>query len=82
MIRRCNNVGVRIYPDIVINHMTALGGTGTANSTSTAESYPAVPYSQEDFHPNCLVSNYNDANNVRNCELVGLKDLDQVLMLN
>ncbi|GLH05679.1 Alpha amylase, partial [Gryllus bimaculatus] len=39
--------------------------------------YPAVSYSSENFHSTCSVNNYNDANNVRNCELSGLHDLDQ-----
>ena len=28
MIDRCNAVGVRIYPDVVINHMCGDGGYG------------------------------------------------------
>uniref|UniRef100_A0A1A9UR93 Uncharacterized protein n=1 Tax=Glossina austeni TaxID=7395 RepID=A0A1A9UR93_GLOAU len=39
--------------------------------------YPAIPYSYFDFHAPCSVNNYNDAREVRNCEPVGLKDLDQ-----
>jgi alpha-amylase len=26
MVRRCNAVGVRIYPDVIINHMSATSG--------------------------------------------------------
>ncbi|KAH8372746.1 hypothetical protein KR009_004293, partial [Drosophila setifemur] len=80
MVRRCNNVGVRIYVDVVFNHMAADGGTtGTGGSTSSpsTKSYPAVPYSSLDFNPTCTISNYNDAVQVRNCELVGLRDLNQ-----
>ena len=87
----------RIYADIVINHMTGGGsGTGTAGSSWNAggssssdyggQSYPAVPYGQNDFHPpgsssrqcstsNMEIQNYNDANQVRSCRLVGLRDL-------
>lgn len=56
------------------------GATGTGGSTADTGSkyYPAVPYGSNDFHSSCTINNYNDANNVRNCELVGLKDLDQV----
>ncbi|XP_018335150.1 alpha-amylase-like isoform X1 [Agrilus planipennis] len=81
MVRRCNNVGVRIYADAVINHMTGdrgdAVGTGSSTAATSSEEYPAVPYHAEHFHPSCSVNNYNDANNVRNCELSGLKDLDQ-----
>lgn len=79
MIRRCNRVGIRIYVDAVINHMTASGGRGTAGSTCTPKNYPGVPYIERDFHASCSIENYNDAGNVRVCELVGLQDLDQVL---
>ncbi|KPU77312.1 uncharacterized protein Dana_GF27675 [Drosophila ananassae] len=80
MVRRCNNAGVRIYVDVVFNHMAADGGTyGTGGSTASpsSKSYPGVPYSSLDFNPTCAISNYNDANQVRNCELVGLRDLNQ-----
>ncbi|XP_061389344.1 alpha-amylase 1-like [Musca vetustissima] len=81
MVKRCNNVGVRIYVDIVFNHMAAshasVVGTGGSKADPNSKSYPAVPYSSTDFHATCGISNYNDVNQVRNCELVGLKDLDQ-----
>ena len=32
MIDRCNAVGVKIYPDAVINHMCGVGGTGKGTS--------------------------------------------------
>ena len=81
MVKRCNAVGVRIYVDVVFNHMTgdhsnAVGTGGTTASTSS-KSYPGVPYSSLDFHPSCAINNYGNVNQVRNCELVGLKDLDQ-----
>ncbi|XP_060527356.1 alpha-amylase-like [Cylas formicarius] len=78
MVRRCNQVGIRIYVDLVVNHMAATSGTGTAGSNCDAGSkwYPAVSYSNENFHGSCDID-YNDANSIRNCELSGLKDLDQ-----
>lgn len=81
MVKRCNAVDVRIYVDIVVNHMTAdvspaIGTAGSTANTST-RSYPAVPYSIIDFHPICAINNYNNAIEVRNCELSGLHDLDQ-----
>ncbi|KAK7810611.1 hypothetical protein U0070_008232, partial [Myodes glareolus] len=84
MVTRCNNVGVRIYVDAVINHMCGSGGG--AGTSSTCGSYynagnrdfPAVPYSAWDFNDgkcNGEIYNYNDANQVRNCRLSGLLDL-------
>ncbi|KAL4715014.1 hypothetical protein ACJJTC_003165 [Scirpophaga incertulas] len=87
MIRRCNDAGVRIYVDAIINHMTTepVENVGTAGSTAVFNQwdYPAVPYTKEHFNwPPCFIhpSDYkNDAWRVRNCELVFLKDLDQSL---
>lgn len=60
--------------------MSATSGGGTDGSTCDvgSRSYPAVPYGGGDFHPQCDINNYNDANQVRNCWLSGLPDLDQV----
>ncbi|CAH0553098.1 unnamed protein product [Brassicogethes aeneus] len=79
MVDRCNAVNVRIYVDTVINHMSAGSGTGTGGSSGDVENknFPGVPYSINDFHSTCKIDNYQDATNVRNCELAGLKDLDQ-----
>lgn len=87
MVRRCNRAGVRVYVDAVINHMTgALRiNKGTAGSSFNYDefSYPAVPYGPEDFNrkEDCGsqsggIDSYGDAHQVRNCELVGLRDLN------
>ncbi|HTT11219.1 MAG TPA: alpha-amylase family protein [Burkholderiaceae bacterium] len=75
MVARCNAVGVGIYADAVINHMTAGSGTGSAGSSYTKYNYPAVPYTSTDFHTPCSIDSYQDAFQVQNCELVGLADL-------
>lgn len=78
----------RIFVDIVINHMAGLGrsGTGTAGSpfNSDQRNFPGVPFSTPDFNSRSKcpsgsgnIDNYSDKNNVRNCNLVGLTDLDQ-----
>ncbi|CAH1961407.1 unnamed protein product [Acanthoscelides obtectus] len=79
MIRRCNNAGVRIYPDLVINHMAAVQGSGTDGNSCDpgSRSYPAVPYGSLDFHASCAIENYDDPKESRNCELLDLPDLDQ-----
>jgi len=78
MVNRCSAVGVGIYADVVINHMTSGAGTTSSAGDSPWDvaRYPAVPYSPGDFHPTCAVTNYQDASNVQNCQLVGLQDLD------
>ncbi|CAG9564103.1 unnamed protein product [Danaus chrysippus] len=85
MVRRCNAAGVRIYVDAVINHMTGepVENVGTGGSTAVFRDwyYPAVPYTRDHFNwPPCGINGEDYNNNawrVRNCELVGLKDLDQ-----
>ncbi len=68
---------IRIYVDVVINHMTWSGayGTGTAGSSFDARSldFPGVPYSSWDFNccncdmcgtSNCEISDYDNVNEV------------------
>ncbi|KAM9325168.1 pancreatic alpha-amylase-like [Gastrophryne carolinensis] len=87
MVTRCNNVGVYIYVDAVINHMCA-SGIGKENSATCGSSFdankrefPAVPFSKFDFNDGkCKtqsgnIENYNDADQVRDCQLVSLLDL-------
>ncbi|XP_030623337.1 pancreatic alpha-amylase-like [Chanos chanos] len=87
MICRCNQVGVKIYADVVINHMCSSGGGEGRHSTcgsyfnASREEFPSVPYSAVDFNDDkCTTSsgnieNYQDIYQVRNCRLVGLLDL-------
>ncbi len=77
MVTRCRAVGVGIIVDAVINHMTnfpspGLGSNGTAYSKYD---YPGL-YAPSDFHPACRVTDYQDAANVQDCELLGLPDLN------
>ncbi|CAG7724640.1 unnamed protein product [Allacma fusca] len=85
MVKKCNSVGVRIYIDAVINHMTGdwgVGyGTGGSYFDASSLNYSAVPYSKEDFNTgycnNGNIQNYQDTDQVRNCKLQGLHDLNQ-----
>lgn len=80
MTKRCNDVGIRIYVDISINHMAAEQNQsemiGTAGSTATYKNYPCAGYNSEHFHWTCPIENYLDAHQVRNCELLNMPDLD------
>lgn len=77
MVNRCNAVGVGIYVDAVINHMSGgSGGTSSAGRSWSHHNYPGL-YGPDAFHsPVCGITNYGDANNVQNCELSGLQDLN------
>ncbi|XP_065073859.1 alpha-amylase 1-like [Ochlerotatus camptorhynchus] len=75
MVRRCNQVGVRIYADIVFNHMSDYSGLGTGGSVVDGLNYPAVPFGPNDFNPHCAIEDYNNVYQVRNCWLVNMPDL-------
>nr|BAA01600.1 maltopentaose forming amylase [Pseudomonas sp.] len=77
MVNRCNAAGVGIYVDAVINHMSGgNGGTSSAGRSWSHHNYPGLYGSQDFHHPVCAITNYGDANNVQNCELSGLQDLN------
>lgn len=79
MTRRCNAVGVRIYADIIVNHMSGMTGYGTGGSYGNAETgdFPGVPYTSNDFNlPRCEIV-WWDAASIRNCEIYGLRDINQ-----
>ncbi|XP_011187201.1 uncharacterized protein LOC105215124 [Zeugodacus cucurbitae] len=88
MTQACNAAGVRVYVDVVLNHMagaydqaTASGQRlleGFAGSTANASSYDftALPFTSRHFHKPCKLLNYMDAHVVRNCELNGWPDLN------
>ncbi|SFC70193.1 carbohydrate-binding module family 20 domain-containing protein [Streptomyces aidingensis] len=78
MVGACNNAGVKVIVDAVINHMSAGTGTGTGGTPYTKYGYPV--YSDWDFNgcrTDIQQSDYtNDRWRVQNCELVGLADLN------
>ena len=77
MVNRCKAVGVGIYVDAVINHMTNFPspGVGSNGSTYSKYDYPGL-YTSADFHPTCSVTDYTNAANVQDCELLSLPDLN------
>jgi alpha-amylase len=78
MVRRCRDSGVDIYADVVLNHTASLGGGGIgwAGTPWSLRSHPMFGVS--DYHnascPNGI--DYQDADSVQTCDLVGLPDLD------
>lgn len=81
MSRRCNAVGIRIYIDVLLNHMSADNDNAVGTAGNRADpanrQFPAVPYGPNDFNKRCSIYNWDDAEEIRNCELVGLHDLNQ-----
>jgi alpha-amylase len=83
MVQRCRKAGVRIFVDVVVNHMAAPGPSAPLNGTAGSQAdplaryFPAVPFNRNDFHASCLIQDYSNATQVRNCELSSLPDLDQ-----
>ncbi|MEN9868256.1 MAG: hypothetical protein RL748_3846, partial [Pseudomonadota bacterium] len=84
MINTCHSAGVRVYADIVANHLAA--STGGAATSSAGVSYnPATlsypKFSAADFHSACDIQQGDygspgNRNSVMNCRLVNLPDLN------
>jgi alpha-amylase len=76
MVAACHSAGVKVVADAVINHMSAGSGTGTAGTVYSKYNYPGY-YEDQDFHT-CRtdITDYTNRDNVQNCELVGLADLN------
>lgn len=82
MVRKCLDHKIRVYVDVVFNHMaegdSEIMGYAHSVADPPALQYPAVPYQAEDFNEFCLITNNSNAFEIRNCRLVGLPDLNQV----
>ncbi|MDJ0797844.1 MAG: alpha-amylase family protein [Calothrix sp. MO_167.B12] len=84
MVQRCKKVGVDIYVDAVINHMTGVlepGKQEIGSGGSLFRRYQFPDYNYQDFHHcdrngNDDIQNWNDRYEVQNCELLNLSDLD------
>ncbi|WUD71626.1 alpha-amylase family glycosyl hydrolase [Streptomyces sp. NBC_00510] len=76
MVDTCHAAGVKVIADAVVNHMSAGSGTGTGGTSYSKYNYPGY-YQDQDFH-SCRtnISDYTNRDNVQNCELVGLSDLN------
>lgn len=83
MVARCEANGIGVIADAVINHMAAGAAetrTGWAGSEYSQFDYPEAGYGPDDFHNTgeayCEIEDYTDREEVQNCHLVGLNDLD------
>lgn len=76
MVDTCHAAGVKVIADAVVNHMSAGSGTGTGGTSYTKYNYPGY-YQDQDFHScRSSITDYANRDNVQNCELVGLADLN------
>uniref|UniRef100_A0AAG5DJK7 alpha-amylase n=1 Tax=Anopheles atroparvus TaxID=41427 RepID=A0AAG5DJK7_ANOAO len=85
MVDTCNEAGVRVYVEVVLNHMArtpsnqetgSIRGTGGSIANPGARDYPGVPYSAEDFTAPCQLTNPCDAHALRNCWKENRPDLN------
>lgn len=92
MSRICNDHGVRIYVDVVLNHMAAPVQQLLENTSGVEDfvvntllsqdvnisnsNYPEVPYTSKDFHRPCSIPDTASADEIRNCQPNGHPDLD------
>ncbi len=81
MVKTCQEYGVDIYADVILNHMTGMNsGTGFNSTSFNHYEYDGL-YTYKDFH-HCKrngsddIVNYNDLYELQNCELLNLADLD------
>jgi alpha-amylase len=76
MIDTCDQAGVAVIADVVLNHMSREpNGVSITGRPFSAYHYPF--YGPQDFHQyGCTVVNYQDRFNVQNCGLENLPDLD------
>lgn len=77
MTKACGDAGVKVYTDAVVNHTSAMTGTGYAGTKVTDKYRPAM-YQRSDYNVDVCdrtISDWNDKWEVQNCELLGLPDL-------
>ncbi|WLD58619.1 pullulanase-type alpha-1,6-glucosidase [Salinispirillum sp. LH 10-3-1] len=89
MVQRCNAVGVEIYADLVINHTADIdtwnptagngvgagGPVGSGGTEWSRMNHPGL-YDVGDYHPECVISNYQNRTEVQECQLSELPDLN------
>ncbi|MGW4232368.1 alpha-amylase [Streptomyces sp. NPDC004980] len=78
MVAACHTAGVKVVADAVINHMAAGSGSGTGTGGTAYTKYDYPGYFQDAGFHTCRadIKDYTSRDDVQNCELVGLSDLD------
>ncbi|XP_058835242.1 alpha-amylase 4N-like [Topomyia yanbarensis] len=83
MVKTCNEAGVRIYVEVVLNNMAGGSGSvaGTAGSVAypVNKDYPDAPYGAGDFNDACIILPGSEPHEVRNCQVNDMPDLNQGL---
>jgi alpha-amylase len=82
MVRTCRKAGVKVYVDVIINHMTGQGSVSYSGVSYERYKYDGL-YTEENFHkfsgdcPSASggIEDFNNQQQVFKCELLGLADL-------
>uniref|UniRef100_A0A336MI31 alpha-amylase n=1 Tax=Culicoides sonorensis TaxID=179676 RepID=A0A336MI31_CULSO len=80
MVQRCNDAKVRVYVELVLNHMAAgeeIFGTGGSKANGEILMYPAVKFNASDFHKKCQIEDFSNPEQIRNCRIRESPDLNQ-----
>lgn len=82
MTTRCHQVGIKVYVEVVLNHMTTnffnyKTGVGGSSANPNDKEYPALSFTAEHFHPTCEIVDYTNSSNVCMCEYEARHDLNQ-----
>ncbi len=78
MINTCHAAHVRVYADVVANHMAGGSGTATDGSPWNSATLTYPYFSAADFHTACDIQSSDYSNNRHNvifCRLAGMPDL-------
>jgi alpha-amylase len=68
LVNAAHSKGLAVMVDVVANHVGPVG----------SDFHTIVPFnSQDHYHPTCQITNWNDQNQVENCRLADLPDLNQ-----
>jgi len=77
MAAACNERGVGIIVDAVINHMTSAStsGVGSAGNEWNGPDQAYAYFSKDDFNVPCSITDWQDTDMVQNCQMGDLNDL-------
>ncbi|MEM6254410.1 MAG: alpha amylase C-terminal domain-containing protein [Cyanobacteria bacterium P01_D01_bin.156] len=76
MVNRCHRAGVKVYADVVINHIASAGAyQGSEGSKFDTSQSSAVPYDPGDFNGTCTIE-LSDDREEPSCQLLNKQDLE------